>query len=187
VTEDPHLETDRLLLRPLREDDLDELAALLGDAEALVHWGGALDRDGARDWIERNRARYRSHGFGRCAVVWRRTGELVGDCGLIPTTVEGEDVVELGWVTRRSFWGRGVATEAGGAWRDYGFDRLGLDRLVSMVLAENGASRRVAEKLGFSARREAPWAGIPHLVYALDRVEWPGSDPGRATGLSPPP
>lgn len=165
----PVLETERLTLRPLTLDDLDEMATLLGDAEALVLWGGALDRDGAQAWIERNLARYASHGFGRCAVIWRETGELVGDCGPVPTVVEGVDEIELGWVTRRSFWGKGVATEAGAAWRDHAFGTLGLERIVSMISAENAASRRVAEKLGFAVEREAMWGDLPHLMYVLER------------------
>ena len=162
------LETERLTLRPLTLGDLDEMATLLGDAEALVLWGGPLDREGARAWIERNIARYASNGIGRCAVIWRETGELVGDCGLIPTVVEGVDEVELGWITRRSFWGRGIATEAGIAWRDHGIAALGLPRIVSMIKAENVASRRIAEKLGFSVEREAMWGDEgPFLMYAL--------------------
>jgi [ribosomal protein S5]-alanine N-acetyltransferase len=162
------LQTERLTLRPLTLGDLDEMASLLGDAEALVLWGGPLDREGARAWIERNTARYASPGFGRCAVIWRETGELVGDCGLIPTVVDGVDEVELGWITRRSFWGRGIATEAGAAWRDHGLGTLGLTRIVSMILAQNAASRRVAEKLGFAVEREAMWGDDgPHVMYSI--------------------
>jgi [ribosomal protein S5]-alanine N-acetyltransferase len=169
VAPDLHLETERLILRALTPEDLDELATLLGDDEALVLWGGALDREGARAWIERNMARYASHGFGRCAVIWRETGELVGDCGLVPTLVEDVPEVELGWITRRDFWGTGVATEAGAAWRDHGRDVLGLERIVSMISAQNVASRRVAEKLGFAVEREAMWGDLPHLMYAYGR------------------
>jgi len=162
------LQTERLTLRALTLEDLDTMSTLLGDAEALVLWGEALDREGARSWIERNLARYASHGIGRCAVIWRETGELVGDCGLIPTIVEGTDEIELGWITRRSFWGRGIATEAGAAWRDYGLRELGLERIVSMIDERNAASRRIAEKLGFSVEREAMWGGEgPFLMYSI--------------------
>ena len=111
----PQIETERLTLRPLAEADLDEMATLLGDAEALIHWGGPLTREQARDWIARNLARYEKDGFGRCAVIWRDTGELVGDCGLSSTTVEDALEIELGWITRRSHWGMGIATEAAAA------------------------------------------------------------------------
>lgn len=168
------LETARLTLRALRDDDLDGLCSLLGDAEALALWGEPLDREGARRWIERNRARYESDGFGRCAVVLRATGELVGDCGLSRTTVEGVPEVELGWIVGSAHWGKGLATEAAEAWRDYAFTRLGLVRIVSMVSEENVASRRVAEKLGMAVERSAVWDGQPMLVYSCSN---PGSGP----------
>lgn len=160
------LQTPRLTLRPLCDDDLDEISLLLGDTDALALWGGPLDPDGARRWIERNATRYQSDGFGRCAILLRATGELVGDCGLIRTTVEGVDVVELGWIVRKADWGRGIATEAAQAWRDHAFAELGLHRIVSMISEQNVASRRVAEKLGMSVERPAIWDGQPMLMYA---------------------
>ncbi len=138
---------------------------MLGDAEGLRLWGDPLDRDGARASIERNLARYEAAGCGRCAVILRASGEMVGDCGLVPTEVEGQPETELGWITRRSHWGQGIAAEAGAAWRDHAFDTLGLARIVSMVSAKNLASRRVAEKLGMHVEREAIWGGAPHLMY----------------------
>lgn len=148
------------------------LAVLLGDGEALAHWGEPLDREGVRGWIERNQARYAADGFGRCAIVLRETGELVGDCGLHRTTVEGEPEVELGWIVRRSSWGLGIAPEAGSAWRDHAFGVLHLPRIVSMIAEDNAASRRVAEKLGMSVERPAVWGGEQMLMYALSREVW---------------
>ena len=165
-TDQLRLETRRLTLRPLCDDDLDEMCLLLGDADALAGWVESVDRDGARRWIERNLARYEADGFGRCAIVLRATGELVGDCGLIRTAVEGVPEVELGWIVRRPYWGTGIATEAGQAWRDHAFSRVGLDRIVSMISEQNVASRRVAEKLGMTVERTAVWDGLPMLVYA---------------------
>lgn len=163
------LRTERLDLRPLGLDDLDAMAMLLGDAEALALWGDPLDRDGARAWIERNLARYEADGFGRCAVLWRETGELVGDCGLISTTVEDTPEIELGWIVRRDHWGRGIATEAAAAWRDAAFGAFGLERIVSMVSERNVASRKVAEKLGMRVERTAVWGEHPMLMYAATR------------------
>jgi RimJ/RimL family protein N-acetyltransferase len=162
----PTIETERLTLRPLAPGDLDAMSALLGDAEALVHWGDPLDRAGARDWIERNIARYEEAGIGRCAIVLRESGELVGDCGLIPTTVEEVAEIELGWIVAASQQGRGIATEAGAAWRDHAFTALGLERIVSMISEDNIASRRVAEKLGLRVERPAVWGGSPMLMYS---------------------
>ena len=174
------LETVRLTLRPLRDDDLDELCSLLGDAHALELWGAPLDREGARRWIERNQARYKTDGFGRCAVMLRATGELVGDCGLSRTTVEGAPEIELGWIVGSEHWRKGIATEAAQAWRDYAFAQLGLERIVSMISEENVASRRVAEKLGMAIERPAVWDGQPMLMYSARTQELrPGSSPAR--------
>ena len=166
---DLRLETPRLELRALTLDDLDDVASMLGDAEGLIHWGPPLSREESRSWIERNLRRYAEDGFGRCAVVLGSTAELVGDCGLIRTLVEGQPEVELGWIVRRTHRGKGIATEAAAAWRDYGFDSLGLERIVSMVSENNVASRRVAEKLGMTVEREAVWGDLPHLMYSAHR------------------
>ena len=65
----------------------------------------------------------------------------------------------------RSHQGKGIATEAAAAWRDYAFDMLAMERIVSMVSERNLASRRVAEKLGMTIEREASWSGHPMLMY----------------------
>jgi [ribosomal protein S5]-alanine N-acetyltransferase len=166
-TEHLHLETRRLTLRPLSLDDLDAMRVVL--SEAFESWGMPMDREGPRDWIERNLARYETDGFGRCAVVLRATGELVGDCGLIRTEVEDTPEVELGWIVRRSHQGLGIATEAATGWRDLAFGELGLTRIVSMVSERNLASCRVAEKLGLTVEREAVWGGTPMLMFATSR------------------
>lgn len=149
----------------MRPDDLDALASLLGDAEGLTEWGPALTREQSQSWIERNLQRYADAGIGRCAIVLRSTGRLVGDAGLIPTDVEGTPEVELGWIVSRDLRGQGIATEAAAAWLGYGFDGLRLTRIVSMISETNVPSRRVATKLGMTVEREASWGGLPHLMY----------------------
>lgn len=171
------IRTARLLLRPLGPADLDALAVLLGDRESLALWGEPLDRAGAAAWIARNRARYEADGFGRCAIVLRQTGELIGDCGLARTEVEGRAEVELGWIVAGSHQGRGIATEAATAWRDHAFGSLGLTRIVSMISEENVASRRVAEKLGMRDEGPARWHGVPMRRWALQRPQ-EGGDRG---------
>jgi len=167
VTASLRLTTERLELRPLEPEDLEDLAVLLGDPVGMASWPAPLTFEETRSWIERNRARYAADGFGRCAVVWRESGELVGDAGLISTVVEGTPEVELGWVVRQDLWGRGIATEAGAAWRNFAFETLGLPRIVSMIDETNAPSRRVAEKLGMSLERPATWGDDPMLMYSL--------------------
>ncbi len=68
----------------------------------------------------------------------------------------------------RDRWGRGLATEAAMASRDYGFGELGLDRLISIIHPENLASRRVAEKTGLRVERPAIHKGFDVVIYAVE-------------------
>lgn len=168
MTGDDPLETDRLTLRPYTWDDLEDLARILGDPVGMVTMGGAFDLDGTRSWIERNLQRQQQDGFSRYAVILGATGELVGDCGLITTSVEGESKLELGWIVDAGLRRQGIATEAATAWRNHAFGDLGVAGIVSMIDEENTPSRRVAEKIGMSVERTALWGdGLPYLMYAM--------------------
>ena len=161
------LETTRLMLREFVDDDVDALAAILSDPETMRFYPAPLDRGGVADWIQRNRRRYRTDGFGIWAMILKSSNELIGDCGLIRQLVEDRDEIEIGYHVRRNLWGNGFATEAAQACRDYGFRQLPVKRLISLIRPENLASRRVAEKNGMAAGKGILWHGLPHLVYSI--------------------
>jgi RimJ/RimL family protein N-acetyltransferase len=163
------LETSRLVLRPLEPGDLDPVAEALGDPVSMRFYPHPFSRDETRAWIERNRARFERDGLGLWAVTLRDGGEVVGDCGAVRQEVDGIEELELGWHLHPARQGRGYATEAAAAWRDYAFAVTGRDRLVSLILEENVPSRRVAERIGMTPWKTADFAGRPHLVYRVDR------------------
>jgi RimJ/RimL family protein N-acetyltransferase len=151
-------------------DDLDPLAAILGDAETMRFYDHPFSREEALAWIVRTRERYEQHGFGLFGVELIADGTFIGDCGPALQTVEGIDQVELGWHIRRDLWGRGYATEAALAWRDWCFDGLGRDRLISLIDPGNLASARVARKIGMRLERLVDWRehrGIE--LYSMSR------------------
>lgn len=164
------LETERLLLREFVPDDADALAVVLSDPETMRYYPAVLDRDGVAAWIERNRRRYTDAGHGLWAMVLKSSGEVIGDCGLTRQTVEEVDEIEIGYHVRRDLWGRGYAPEAARACRDYGFERLGAERLISLIRPENVPSRRVAEKIGLTLWKEVVWRGLLHCVYIIHRA-----------------
>lgn len=165
--------TTRLLLRPLRREDLGALGAILGDPIGMRFYPHPLSVAESLEWIERDIARYGDHGFGHLAIELIETGKLIGDCGPIILDVEGVDEVELGWHVRRDLWSRGYATEAAMATRDWMFDRAGRTRLISLVRPENAASCRVAQKIGMTVEREVDSRGIRHHVYAMTPADRP--------------
>lgn len=77
----------------------------------------------------------------------------------------------------RSFWGRSLATEGATAALRYGFEEIGLERIISIIQPANVASVRVAEKVGLSARGETRWRGHDALCYTIDREEWSSKKP----------
>jgi RimJ/RimL family protein N-acetyltransferase len=96
-----------------------------------------------------------------------RSGEFVGDCGLTPQEVDGMVEIEVGYHVRRALQGRGYATEASAACRDYARDALHLTRLIALIDPANRASQRVAEKIGLTFERETVRASGETLrVYA---------------------
>ncbi|HXX00796.1 MAG TPA: GNAT family N-acetyltransferase [Candidatus Acidoferrales bacterium] len=163
------LETSRLILREFSPLDADALALVLSDPETMRYYPAALDRAGVEQWIARNMLRYAEHGHGLWAMVLKSTGEMIGDCGLTVQNVDGIDEVEIGYHVLRNLWGQGLAAEAAQACRDYGFARLPVERVISLIRPENLPSRRVAEKNRMMVWKEVMWRGLPHLVYAVGR------------------
>lgn len=165
------LETSRLVLREFTAHDADALALVLSDAETMRFYPAAFDRPRVEQWIARNMQRYAQDGHGLWAMVLKSSGGMIGDCGLTVQEVDGVDEVEVGYHVRRDLWGLGLATEAARGCRDYGFERLPVERVISLIRPENLPSRRVAEKNGMTVWKEIVWRGLPHLVYAINRAD----------------
>lgn len=163
------LETERLVLCEMTMDDVDDLALIISDAETMRFYPQPYDRRGVEEWVERNINRYAQDGHGLWAMILKSDDRLVGDCGLVIQTVEDVDETEIGYHVNKNYWGRGLATEAARACRDYGFAQLNRNRLISLIRPENISSRRVAEKNGMRVVNETLlWKDILHYVYAKE-------------------
>jgi RimJ/RimL family protein N-acetyltransferase len=150
-------------------DDLDDMAALLGDPQVMCYYPHPKTREEALAWIAWNQRLYHDHGFGLWLLTLRATGAFVGDCGLTPQQVDGVTELEVGYHLRATLQGRGLATEAAAACRDYARDVLGVDRLIAVIGQHNRPSQRVAEKLGLVLERQTDnqgrWPSL-QLIYA---------------------
>lgn len=153
----PTLTTDRLVLRPLTLDDLDDLADLHAEESFWRYpYRRSWSRSETRTFLQGTIRDYGDPGFAVSAVVVAESGELAGWAGLsIPTFLpEILPAVEVGWRLGERHRGLGYATEAGRAWVDYGFETLGLESIVSIYEPENRASGAVMRRLGFTLERE---------------------------------
>lgn len=166
------LETRRLILRPMTEDDTDALLHVFGDPKVMdCFQSPPFDRDQMAGWVARNLEHQNRYGYGLFSVVERGSGLLLGDCGLERMDVDGTPVCELGYDLRSDVWNRGFATEAACAVRDYAFDALNLPELVSLIRVGNEPSRRVAEKVGMHLAETWDNHGVPYWKMRLTRLD----------------
>jgi RimJ/RimL family protein N-acetyltransferase len=161
--------TERLVFRELTEEDLDDMAALLGDPVVMRYYPSPKNRAEAADWIAWNRRLYREVGHGLWRIALRGTDEFVGDCGLTPQEIEGTVDVEVGYHVRADLQGRGYATEAAAACRDFARESLRVSRLTAIIRPDNKPSQRVAEKIGLPFEREAiSRSNLPVRIHAAN-------------------
>jgi RimJ/RimL family protein N-acetyltransferase len=149
------LETERLLFRDHEPEDLEPFCVMEADPDVRRFVGGAPRSR------ERAEAKFRQvylqpvpDRMALRATVYKPEGVYIGYCGIYPhfddkgSGIPGEGV--LAFYLARPYWGRGLATEAGQAFLRFGFEQLGLSRIVATVQIGNDASVRVLEKLSLS-------------------------------------
>lgn len=161
------LETERLILRPMLQADLDALLLIFTDPKVMAAFHHPpFTREQMQRWLQRNLDHQDQFGYGLFSVLLKESGELIGDCGL--EQMEDQGAAELGYDFRSDFWNRGYATEAACAVREYAFHVLKLPRLISLIRVGNLASKRVAEKVGMRLAEEITRFGNQYWKYSLE-------------------
>jgi RimJ/RimL family protein N-acetyltransferase len=166
------LETDHLILRMLRESDFNAYAEMCADPEVMRFIGDGQPLTRPIAW--RNLAMMAGHwalrGYGLWAAEERSSGVFVGRIGF--WNPDGWPGFEIGWMLRRSFWGRGYATEGAQIALQFAFTQLQQPHVISVIHPKNAASIRVAERLGEHLLGPREIGGIPALIYRVTREEW---------------
>lgn len=111
-------------------------------------------------------------GFCLWKLLEKSTLSLAGFCGLQP--LSGTPDIEIGWWLAKTYWGQGLGTEAATTALRFGFESVGLSRIVAIAQPANRASVRIMEKLGMSFERDLVRDGIPVVLYAIDNPARPG-------------
>jgi RimJ/RimL family protein N-acetyltransferase len=165
------LETDRLILRHLQMTDLEGLFALYRDPDIRRYFPeGTLTLEETRDELEWFLNGHPEHPqLGLWATIDKQTDQFIGRCGLLPWTIEDQSEVEVAYLLSKASWGKGLATEAARAIASYGFEQLGLTRLICLIDPDNRASINVAEKTGMAFEKRIDEEPAPLLLYSLSR------------------
>ena len=159
----PAVETKRLRLRPLVADDVEALHRIQSDPEHMRFYPQPFSMQESVAWIQRAIEHYAKHGFGLLAVEDRTTGEFLGNVGPTMQRVDDVDEIELGWSITPSRARQGIATEAATGCRDWVFEVVGADHVISLILPENEPSAGVARKLGMTVWKQTLHGSVQWL------------------------
>ena len=174
------IETERLVLRSWREEDIAPFARICADPAVMATLGPVLDLEGTRALVERERGYEAQWGHTFWVVERREDQRLIGKCGIVRgriAPISGE--VEIGWRLASGCWGHGYATEAAKASVQWAFANLEDDAVWAITAASNRGSRAVMERLGMEhlpeldfdhPRLNADDPLRPHVTYRLERL-----------------
>ena len=170
------LETERLILREMTQEDYPAFAQILQDREAMFAYEHAFSDEETQAWLNRMLERYRADGYGLWAVVRKETGEMIGQCGLTRQRVEEREVPEIGYLFQRKHWKQGFAIEAARACKVYAFETLNADEVFSIVRDNNIASMNVAIRNGMTIRSRFTKhyydMDMPHYAFSIRKEQY---------------
>jgi len=169
------IQTERLNLRAWEPDDR-EAVERISDESRIVRWlaiGEPLTNRKVDQFLANQTSGQEQCGWCRWAVELRNPGfgdpkGVVGFCGF---GRKFAPEVELGWTLLPQVWNRGLATEAARAALDYGFNTIGFPMVISAVLPDNAASRRIADKLGMREDGTIKRDNQSHLRYVIENPD----------------
>jgi RimJ/RimL family protein N-acetyltransferase len=172
------LETERLILDTWQSSDWTAFRPIATDPEVMryITGGAPWSDDQITNFVDRQVKLYSERGFCRWKLLDKTTGETIGFCG-VGFWRDAPDP-EIGWWLARHFWGRGLATEAARTALRDAFERVQLERIISVAMSENAASIRIMQKLGLKLECEFENDGARLVRYAIGRSQYfPRIDP----------
>ena len=172
------LRTDRLILRPWREDDFTPFAAMSADPKVMEHFPSTLTREESDAVAARLKAHIDTHGFGFWPLEVPGVAPFIGFAGLQHVSFNAPFVpaVEIGWRLAPQYWGVGYASEAARAALAHGFGPLGLSEIVSFTIPANARSQAVMRRIGMTRDEQGDFEhprvpeGHPMRRHVLYRI-----------------
>ena len=163
------IETQRLVLREFQPEDFQELAPILANPQVMQFSPtGVASITQTQERIEGFITCYKEFGFGKWAVIFKESNELIGYCGIAVERIDDKDEKELGYRLDSKFWGKGLATEAASAAIQSGFEQFKLPYVLGIVERENIASVRVLEKIEMRYERTTIFHKVEMAVYRVN-------------------
>jgi len=166
------IETQRLILKSVVEEDAYNLFELNSDPEVIRYTGDRSFNsiEEALNFIQQYDEVYKKYGYGRLSTFIKETGAYIGWCGLKYLVNKNE--TDIGYRFSKQFWGKGYATESAAACLEDGFNRLHLNKIIATAMKENIASINVFKKLGLKFSKDEDCGCQPGVLYTITNEEW---------------
>jgi RimJ/RimL family protein N-acetyltransferase len=181
----PTIQTERLILRAWKEEDLPPFAAMNADPRVREFFPNVLTAAQSDDEARCFQRRYHQEGFCLFAAELRTESTFIGFVGMQTMNFQvpllRQPIVEIGWRLAFPFWGRGLATEGARAVVEHAFDVVHLQQIAAIAVPSNFRSRKIIQKIGM---RHIPKLGFdhphvpeghplkPHVLYQLNKQEY---------------
>jgi len=163
------METKRLFHRKFVTKDLSKLIEMRVDEDVMKYLGGRKmqNPEALKKRLQFYISCYENPGVGIYAMFWKETNEMIGWSGLQP--LEDSDEIEVSYGMIKKYWGMGIGLETAAMWLKYGFESVGLDRIVAVADERNVGSWKIMEKLGMTFENKVEHYGMDCLCYAISR------------------
>lgn len=167
------LETERLYLREINQNDFGDLAEILQNPKVMYAYEHDFSDNDVQEWFDRQIERYKKYSFGLWAVILKNTDEMIGQAGLTIQPYKGIEVLEIGYLLKENFWHKGYASEAASGCKKYAFKRLNRDKVYSIIKSDNYSSMKVEESIGMKKEDEFVTqyynGDMLHFLYSVHR------------------
>lgn len=168
-------ETERLLFRKLELSDFDQWLPLFKDENTAKMLGmnefkNADER--CEKWFEWTFNRYENNLGGQNVLISKESNQLVGQCGLLVREIENQFELEIAYSILEEFRGKGYAAESTKKCKDFAFSNNFHDRLVSIIIPENEASKKVALKNGMKHLKQIEYSKKKMDLFQITKSEW---------------
>jgi len=175
------LETERLVLRRLTREDIEEVSLILGDIEVMYAWEKAFSQKEAAEWIDKNLKRYEEEGYSYLIAHEKESGRCIGLMGPLMERIEGRNYPGIAYIIHKRYWKQGYAVEGTKACINYLFNKTDAEEVIVQIKYDNEPSTGVAKKLGVTFKyeyiKEYDGKKMPHLIFSVSREEFRSEKP----------
>lgn len=167
------LQTERLILREMNQQDFQDLAEMLQNPRVMYAYEHDFSDEDVQIWLNRQLDRYQKYGFGLWAVILKSSGTMIGQAGLTMQPYKDSQVLEIGYLLKEKFWHCGYAREAAAGCKRYAFEQLHQNRVYSIIKSDNYPSMKVAQSIGMVKQDEFITqyynGDMLHYLYSVSR------------------